>query len=295
MDPRPVAEDIPSLYVNYYTHGQPIDLLAIPGGIRFASWRHALKMGLVNCGLGYDGVVKDLQPFPFRLLSVLSRLEVARRWAGRIVRFLPARSGGRLLDVGCGNGSFLWLMSRLGWDVSGLEMDPQAAGVARQFAGSIQCGRVEDLPDEEPCYDAITLSHVLEHMPDPAAVLLRLTRMLRPRGVLVSISPNPESTIASLFRGSWRGLEPPRHLVLPSARGYEGILRGMGLEIEIFTSMNGAPGMIQDSISIQRTGRWGNQESWIAAKLIAYLLLPVLKLFTSRAGEELICIARRPA
>jgi SAM-dependent methyltransferase len=70
---------------------------------------------------------------------------------------------------------------------------------------------------EQQCYpsehfDAVTLSHVIEHVPDPVGTLVECARLLKKGGKLVIATPNNASLGHRLFGRNWRGLEPPRHL-----------------------------------------------------------------------------------
>jgi SAM-dependent methyltransferase len=78
----------------------------------------------------------------------------------------------------------------------------------------VRCAGVEDLVDEPGGYDVITLSHVIEHVHDPSALLRAIYRMLRPGGLLWLETPNLDSLGHARFGRNWRGLEPPRHLLL---------------------------------------------------------------------------------
>jgi 2-polyprenyl-3-methyl-5-hydroxy-6-metoxy-1,4-benzoquinol methylase len=57
-------------------------------------------------------------------------------------------------------------------------------------------------------FDAITMSHVIEHVPDPLASLDKCRRLLRLGGYLVLSTPNVRSLGHQRFGQSWRGLEP---------------------------------------------------------------------------------------
>ncbi len=97
----------------------------------------------------------------------------------------PLPGQGRLLDVGCGNGSFLsaWSRSIPGWSLCGTEVSEKykaqiesIPGVERLFTG--------DIADVPGTFDVISLIHVLEHIPYPVAFLRRLRKKLKPDGLL---------------------------------------------------------------------------------------------------------------
>lgn len=99
-------------------------------------------------------------------------------------------AGGRLLDVGCGNGIFLELfLGRLGWDAMGVDPSPDA--VARCGEKGIRAiqATIETFGDPDG-FDVITLWEVLEHVFDPLAVLRRCRALVRPGGALVLTTPN---------------------------------------------------------------------------------------------------------
>jgi SAM-dependent methyltransferase len=146
------------------------------------------------------------------------------------VRHLHRPSGrGRLLDVGCGDGTFLGEMSRAGWDVQGLEPDPEAAALARKTGVPVVETPLEDASFEAESFDAVTMSHVIEHMHDPVGALHTCRHILRPGGTLWLATPNLESRGHALFGRDWIGLDPPRHLVLFTRASLANALEQAGL------------------------------------------------------------------
>ena len=81
-------------------------------------------------------------------------------------------TGGRaLLDVGAHAGRFLRLARGAGWDAEGLELNPKTAAYAAQVSGApVHQGNIHTFTPAR-CYDAVTLTDVLEHVPRPLDVL----------------------------------------------------------------------------------------------------------------------------
>jgi predicted SAM-dependent methyltransferase len=72
------------------------------------------------------------------------------------------------------------------------------------------------------------MSHVIEHVHDPVGVLKSCFELLRPGGVLWLETPNICSFGHETFGRNWRGLEPPRHLVIFSPASMRGALEVAG-------------------------------------------------------------------
>jgi 2-polyprenyl-3-methyl-5-hydroxy-6-metoxy-1,4-benzoquinol methylase len=129
---------------------------------------------------------------------------------------LPAVAGGRLLEVGCGNGTVMSLLRAQGWEVWGIEPDAQAAETARRHLAlspqRVQVARAEEAAIPEGSFDAVVLHHVVEHLHDPAGVLAKARAGLRPHGRLLIACPNFASLERRLFGRYWLGLDIPRHL-----------------------------------------------------------------------------------
>ncbi len=97
----------------------------------------------------------------------------------------------QLLDVGSGLGYFLLHGQRRGWQVTGIEPSAEAAAYARQMGLTVkEFFLEEDTADRLGTFDAIHLSEVLEHLPDPGATLELLHRRLAPEGVICIVVPN---------------------------------------------------------------------------------------------------------
>lgn len=292
LDPRPTQEAIPSLYPDNYcfTRNQPVPPFQLPQGFGM-QLRFSTKLAILERAYGYTGLSRRVSsPISSMLGKFLSFLPGLSQWAGYTVRFLHQRSPGRLLEVGSGNGKFLWLMSELGWEAVGIEPDPQAAKVSASNGLKVMPCTLDEAELAPFSYDAITLHHVLEHLPDPKVALSKLAECLKPGGVLVSISPNPTGALAHWFRSSWYELDAPRHLVLPSTEGYKHMLEQLGFQVNIWTTMQIAFWVCRESLSIQRTGQVGSYQGRLLPKLVSIVSALLLLTFPNM-GEEVVCVA----
>ncbi|MDQ6663894.1 MAG: class I SAM-dependent methyltransferase [Acidobacteriota bacterium] len=120
---------------------------------------------------------------------------------------------GPLLDVGCGGGLFLGILRERGAAVLGLDRSPDAASLAwRRHGVPAVCGDLVSAPFPRESCAAITMFHVLEHLPDPKAHLRAAHALLRPNGRLIVQVPNIACWQFALLGASWNGVDVPRHL-----------------------------------------------------------------------------------
>ena len=97
----------------------------------------------------------------------------------------------RLLDVGAHAGRFVGLARRRGWQADGLELNPAtAAFAARVSGGAVHHGNLDTWRPDGAGYDAVTLTDVLEHIPDPRTALRRVRELLEPGGWIAVKVPN---------------------------------------------------------------------------------------------------------
>jgi SAM-dependent methyltransferase len=104
-----------------------------------------------------------------------------------ILRELERRLGrtGRLLDVGAHAGRFLHLAKHAGWDVEGIELNPRTAAYAAVRTGvAVHRINAHALADSGRRYEAVVLTDVLEHIPQPIDLLATLARLTVPDGII---------------------------------------------------------------------------------------------------------------
>jgi 2-polyprenyl-3-methyl-5-hydroxy-6-metoxy-1,4-benzoquinol methylase len=124
-------------------------------------------------------------------------------------KYLPALAelkrlcpqGGRLLDVGCSIGQFLGLAREQGWDVEGVELNADAAEIARTDYGlTVHDRKLEEAGFPEDHFDVVTLWGVFEHLTDPNDMLRSIRRVLKKDGLALFFVPNGNSLIIRLSR-----------------------------------------------------------------------------------------------
>lgn len=266
LSPRLTEVDIGAAYETYYTHdvqekGNVFrDVVPFAGAIertrrRVASWFGEVAERVRARHLSYPSASSS--PGVELATRIAERIPVIRDSAALTVATLPPGAGRRLLDVGCGSGEFLQRMRSFGWETVGVEPDPVAAARARNAKLDVRDGQLVDAAFHADFFDAIVLSHVIEHVHDPVGLLRECARVLRPGGVLMVMTPNLESVGHRRFGADWRGLEPPRHLHLFSSRSLSACIREAGLTVaEVRTSARWVRGIWWVSRVIQhRAGR----------------------------------------
>jgi 2-polyprenyl-3-methyl-5-hydroxy-6-metoxy-1,4-benzoquinol methylase len=129
------------------------------------------------------------------------------------VKFVASVSrSGRLLDIGCGYGYYLYASRLHGYDVTGLEISEWASHYAVQrLKLPVRTGEILKVDLPENYFDIITMWHFLEHTQDPGSVLLRTKKWLKKNGILVIDVPNCKGTDAHYLWEDWDGWQLPYH------------------------------------------------------------------------------------
>jgi SAM-dependent methyltransferase len=116
---------------------------------------------------------------------------------------------GRLLDIGCATGSFLYEAWRRGWSVEGVDLSHWAVSCAQERGiDTVHEGTVYSLPGPAARFDVVTMLDYIEHDPAPGRLLARVAELLRPGGCLYITSPNISGRVARLLGSRWWGINP---------------------------------------------------------------------------------------
>lgn len=202
-------------------------------GVRDAvTWESFQILRCPQCGLGqtvprprdlsryYRNYHGDRHAFTSRYCA-RRRLALVRRVAG------SRGANRRLLDIGCGDGTFMLEAKQGGWDVMGTEMNPD---LPRRRELNV----VADLSElqSDATFECVTLWHSLEHLSDPLDTILRLRRLISVNGVLIIAVPDYGGLQAWLFADKWLHLDVPRHLFHFNIRALSRLLNSAGFSPE---------------------------------------------------------------
>lgn len=119
----------------------------------------------------------------------VGRRRILRELVAEALKDGPAHP--RIIDVGCGTGSMLEMLSEFG-GVQGIDSSPHAVTHARERLGDAADVTVGDIPDDVPAdgsVDLITAFDVIEHLDDDATAVKRFAQALRPGGAVVIAVP----------------------------------------------------------------------------------------------------------
>jgi SAM-dependent methyltransferase len=157
-------------------------------------------------------------------------------WIGRagplekiLSRFVD--SPGEMLDYGCNVGYTMQIFQDVGWKVRGVDLNPSVIEDARRRGFSATHSRLEDAGFEDNTFDLITMTHILEHLPEPEMSLGEVRRVLKPGGLLLIAVPNFGSRLELLwFGGRWTGFAPKQHIWYFKKDTLSGMISRYGFE-----------------------------------------------------------------
>lgn len=156
--------------------------------------------------------------------------KTAQRRLNKIEKF---KSPGKLLDLGCATGFFLDEARKNGWKVSGVEISAFAANYAQEkLKLPVQNKDLFAAHFKPKSFDVITMWDVIEHIPQPAKTVQKLTSYLKDDGLLVFATPDVGSLPARLTKYRWIGYKlSDEHLSYFSLETLTELLKKADMEI----------------------------------------------------------------
>lgn len=119
------------------------------------------------------------------------RYALINRWNPRnleiVLDWVDPASGDKILDVGCGRGHLVRALSDKGIDAYGIDLNPNAEEVAA--GANVRTMSATELEFDEASFDAVVSFHAIEHIPDIAAAMTEIGRVVKPGGKVLLVYP----------------------------------------------------------------------------------------------------------
>jgi len=137
---------------------------------------------------------------------------------------------GKMLDIGCSFGNFLFRAGYRGWQTYGVDVSPEAIDwIKHNSRIDGFCGEVEHAPLEVESFDCITMFETIEHLTDPLKTVKHCYKLLKKNGLLVIQTGNINSLYAKIT-GRNNNYFLPGHLVYFSERTLKRLLEEAGFK-----------------------------------------------------------------
>jgi 2-polyprenyl-3-methyl-5-hydroxy-6-metoxy-1,4-benzoquinol methylase len=107
--------------------------------------------------------------------------------------------GKTMLDIGCGTGEFLKAGADVGFNVTGIDVDTTTTEyVVKRYGFHTVTGLLGPETFAQGSFDAVVLSHVIEHLQKPVELLAIIYSILKPNGLFVMCTPNSDSLLEDI-------------------------------------------------------------------------------------------------
>jgi 2-polyprenyl-3-methyl-5-hydroxy-6-metoxy-1,4-benzoquinol methylase len=189
--------------------------------------------------------------------------------------------GGRLLEVGPAYGTFAFQAKQAGFQVDVIEMDARCCDYLNRVVGinALCSATPHEAISALGAHDVIALWHVIEHLPDPWALLSAAASNLAPDGILVIAAPNPVAWQFHVMGKEWPHLDAPRHLYLLPAQTLAEYAQRLGLERLHFTTTD-SDAKRWNRFGWQRLlmnhvrGKWLERAAFVVGYALSFFLAP---------------------
>lgn len=168
---------------------------------------------------------QNFSRFMKRMFKKMTKRNKLKIFYEGLSRQLP--NGAKVLDVGCGDGSFLKLLKDR-FSCTGVEISEYLADLARKAGIEVFVGDFTKLDLADKKYDGITLISIIEHLDAPWDALKKCFDIMDEKGILLLKTVNYSCFNRKIKGKDWTGLRPPDHLVYFSPVNLKGLLKKIG-------------------------------------------------------------------
>ena len=171
-----------------------------------------------------------------------------------IERQVKGLAGKQVIDIGCGGGILTEALAQRGALMTGIDMAEQSLKVARLHLHEsdldidYQLSTAEAFAEHNAArFDVVACLEMLEHVPDPAAIIDAAVRLLKPGGCLIlsTLNRNPKSFALAILGAEYvlglipRGTHQYRRFIKPSEMAAQ--LRANGMQVRDISGMSYNP------------------------------------------------------
>ena len=240
-----------------------------------------------GCGTGYtkvnNAVAADDDLYTTEYYNIIGLTKLLRYlkksvlFRNRIKNITKLAKSGKVLDFGCGDGSFVTSFDHKDWEIFGTDTSKSARFLAAQKGVSI----IEPLNLTEPLYtnffDAVTCIHVVEHLDDPHVYFEKFNTILKKGGTLLVEVPKFDSLFSKIFKTDWPSNEDmPRHLTHFTKKGLLNLAKSEGFS-EVKDTHAFVSGLLYQMFLFNRVVR-DKTKSVPLSYFVALCLAPLLAL-----------------
>lgn len=248
--PSPSPEELEFAYKKYYTHSQSISPSVLTGKLKRI--RETYLRIFWNYDIPCRSSTTDI------LAAALLRFNpLTKAYLDSTVMWLKPRINGKVVEIGCGSGWLLKTLQVSGWSALGTEVDPVAVDLCRKEGLDVILGDITDINFPSESFDAVVMSHVIEHCSDPSGVISECFRILKKDGQFVILTPNSDSFGYRMFGRHWLHVDPPRHLRLFNSTNLRVVLNRFGFKVcDSFTTVRDSDWTFGASLGIWLEGTY---------------------------------------
>jgi 2-polyprenyl-3-methyl-5-hydroxy-6-metoxy-1,4-benzoquinol methylase len=210
-----------------------------------------------------------------------------RSFAARIALIERWKKPGRLLDLGCGPGTFSVAARARGWTTIGLDVNATSVAHCRARGLEVIAGAFPHPELAGQTFDVVAMNDFLEHLTDPIAALRTVRSLVAPGGIVFISTPDVGSTMARVTGGRWLHLKPNEHIVYFDRTTIARALADSGFRILHVRSIGRLRNL---GVALEKGAAYGELPTRVARALVPRWLADRVNL-PINPGDEMAVIA----
>jgi 2-polyprenyl-3-methyl-5-hydroxy-6-metoxy-1,4-benzoquinol methylase len=210
-----------------------------------------------------------------------------RSFSARVALIERWRKPGRLLDLGCGPGTFSVAARARGWTTVGLDINATSVAHCRARGLDVIGGAFPHPDLAGQTFDVVAMNDFLEHLTDPIAAMRTVHGLLAPGGVVFISTPDIGALMARVTGARWLHLKPNEHLVYFDRTTIRRLLDATGFRVEHVQSMGRLRNL---GVALEKVSAYGEVPSRIARTLVPRWISDRVNL-PINPGDEMAVVA----